>query len=350
MAVVLVGCSEELAPLTKPKVRPVKLHRVENVNQSAIHHFPGKVIAADPSELAFRIPGQLIELPIREGQAVEQGQLLARLDEDDARNQLDDRQSAYDLAKVDFERKKTVLERELIAPSVFDESKARLQSAKAALNLAQDNLRYTEIKAPYKGSVARIEVENFQYVQAKQPILVLQSDEHIDITIQVPEAVIGHVREDAEESGYRPQVTFPSVSSRTFLVDYKEHTRQADPATQSFKVTFTMIRPKGLNILPGMTAEIMVDFSFISTRHVKLAPIAPHAAVVRIDNEEQAHVWVYDSENGKVTKRPVILGRVMDEGIEVISGLSPGDYVVTAGVSFLKDGMQVRPLTRERGL
>jgi len=167
--------------------QPVKLYTVNGDGAGQLRHYPGRVVATEGSQLAFRVSGQLVKLPVRAGEQVKKGQLLAALDPADFNNQLADRQAQYDLAESQYQRGISLRERGVISEAQFDELQARRRQARAALSQARDNVEYTRIKAPYEGTVARTEVENYQFVQAKEPILYLQGDDNIDIEFAVSE-------------------------------------------------------------------------------------------------------------------------------------------------------------------
>ncbi|AWL10684.1 hypothetical protein HMF8227_00176 [Saliniradius amylolyticus] len=328
--------------------RPVKLHYIAKQEDHRVRHFPAEVSTQDGSVLAFRLPGQIQQLPVRNGQGVSKGELLAKLDDTDYRNQLLDRQAQFELAESQLKRAEQMLTKDLIPQASFDEARARFTQAQAALRIARDNLTYTELRAPYDGIISKRYVENYQFVQAKEPILQLQNDKMIDITIQVPERLISRVRDESRE--YEPKVRFESAAEQTFYARYKEHDAIADPATGTFKVTLTMEKPETVNILPGMSADVSVDMSQVFHLPREQAIVVPVAAVFRKDGADGSYVWRYNPENQTVSEQAVTLGEISSGGVEVTGGISAGDTIVAAGVDFLSPGQQVRPLEKERGL
>ena len=100
----LAGCGREEQALPPPPSRPVKVFTVEGGSAEAIRTFPGRVDATQRAELAFRVGGQLQELLVKEGDLVQEGQVLARLDPTDYKIVLEDRQASFDNAARNFER------------------------------------------------------------------------------------------------------------------------------------------------------------------------------------------------------------------------------------------------------
>ena len=116
---------------------------------------------------------------------------------------------------------------------------------------------------------------------------------------------------------------------------------RADAATQTYRVTFSMPPPKAFTVLPGMTADVAVDFSpLLSGDQVFWLP----AQAVQADASLAPQVWVYDSASGTVSARPVETGRLADDRIQVTSGLAGGEEIVAVGAPYLSEGMRVRPL------
>lgn len=340
----IVGCSEQK---TAPEPRPVfvKLMTVGEPG-TRVRRFPGRVVATRHAELAFRVSGQLVSLPVREGQRVEQGELLAKLDARDFRNQLEQRRADATLATSQYQRGRTLSERGVIADSELDRLTARHQQAQAALSLARDNLSYTRLTAPYDGVVASTEQENHQFVQAREPVLYLQSTETIDVYFAVSERFMRGVL--PLDQSFRPTVMFPGLSERRFRAVYREHESRPGSA-QAYTIVLTLPMPEDVVLLPGMSATVRVSQATPRSAEAA-APTVPVEAVFNDDGDSGARVWRLDPDNGTVHAQAVTLGEVSSDGVAILEGLSPGDRIVVAGVHRLEEGQAVRELTRERGL
>lgn len=346
LSLALWGCGDEPQE-EAPMAQPVKLFTVDSMTKGRLRHYPGKVVATEGSELAFRVSGQLEKFAVRAGEEVKKGQLLAALDPADFRNQLADRQAQYDLANSQYQRSISLHERGVISESQFDELKARRLQAQAALSLARDNVNYTRLKAPYAGTVARTYVENFQFVQAKEPILYLQGNKDIDIEFAVSERFFTNLREGGED--YQPDVRFEGAPDKVFKASYKEHEASADDRTQTYIITLTMANPEGIVVLPGMSVDVAIDLTQIM-RKASAWPQVPVEAVFNKDGEDGAYVWRFDPQANVVNAVAVTLGQVVGDGVEITAGLDAGDRIVSAGVHHLKEGQAVRELVKERGL
>ncbi|QPG60600.2 efflux RND transporter periplasmic adaptor subunit [Shewanella eurypsychrophilus] len=347
LATILAGCSAESTEVAPQPIRPVKLLEVTDINAASIRVFPAKVAATKQAELGFRVSGQLIDFTLVEGVHVKKGAVLAQLDDRDARNTLLNREADHELATADYKRKGELLRRQLISPADYDLAKAQLKSATAALANARDQLSYTSLIAPYDGTVAKISIDNFQMIQANQSVLILQKDNDIDVVIQVPESMANQAITFNPNAKFQPQVRFSNQAEKSYQVSLKEYATQVTPGTQSYEVVYTLPRPTQINVLPGMSAELMLD---LSLGNELSKTVIPASAVMKRDLDGESIVWVYQDETGKVTPKIVTLGRVTTDGIEILTGLSLGDQLVVAGVQYLSDDQQVKPLRWQRGV
>jgi len=348
LTLMISGCATESVETPPPTIRPVKLLTVMDAKMDAIRVFPAKVAATKQANLAFRVSGHLVALSLFEGQQVKQGAVLAQLDNRDATNTLLNREADYELAEADFKRKGELLRRELISVSEYDLAKAQLKSAQANLAYAQDQLSYTELKAPYDGTIAKINMDNFQMVQANQTLLVLQKDNNIDVVIQVPESLASSVTQLNTHSTFVPKVHFANNPQQAYAIHFKEHATQITQGTQSYEVVFTLPRPQSMTILPGMSAEVSIDTS--TAQQAQVIAVIPPSAVIKRDIDGKHIVWVFNEARSTVTQHVVTLGGVTTQGIEIISGINIGDHVVVAGVQYLLENQVVKPLHWQRGV
>lgn len=351
-ATLLLACGDKPAT-PEPLVRPVKTVIVESGSQGWMRRFPGTINASDKSELAFRVSGEIIELPAKAGNNTKAGELLARLDPTEYRLQRDDRKASFDLAKAQHERAKKLVGG-AISQADYDKVLSQYKTAEAALRLAEQNLEYTELRAPMDAIISRVLVDNRQNVQAKQAILNIQAIDTADVVFQLPESIIARINRTRENrDSYSPQVVFDSHPEQLFPTRIREFDTEADPATQSYKVTLTMDRPKTFPVLDGMTVTVLMDIGQlidVKTDHGMLPVEAVFSPQDQPLDSSQRFVWKLNPATMSVHRQPVRVGRITAMGIEVTEGVDSGDEIVTAGVHFLSEGQVVRRLEKERGL
>ena len=352
LAWLLSACSDPQTQQTEAAIRPVKIHQVHSPQEALLRKFPAQVHAAERAELAFRVSGELLQLPAQPGQDVKAGQLLARLDPANYQLAVDDRKARYQLAKAQFQRMKDLFDKGQVSKAQFDQVQAELDINKAALDAARKDLSYTYLKAPFSGEVAEVYVENHQPVAAGNPIIIVQARDQLDIRMQVPENLMARIAETDENRQYQPLVEFEALPEMQFHASYKEHRAVADSATGSYTVTMTLARPANLNLLPGMSATVSVDMNQIlslQNRSVFIPVKSVYQSAQQTEGSNQARVWVVNPDM-TLSPRDITIGQVNHNGLEVLSGLQSGEQILAAGVHQAKAGMRVRPWVQERGL
>ena len=348
----LSACSEQEVVEEKQSIRPVKIHQVHSPNEALLRKFPAQVHAAERAELAFRVSGELLQLPAVPGANVKRGAVLARLDPVNYQIAVDDRKARHHLAEAQFQRVKDLFEKGQVSQAQFDQAQAELDISKAALDAARKDLSYTRLKAPFSGEVAEVFVENHQPVAAGKAIIIVQARDQLDIRLQVPENFMAQLAETDETRAYQPMVEFEALPDMQFLASYKEHNASADNATGSFTVTLTLARPANLNLLPGMSATVSVDMNqLISQRNrsVFIPVKSVFQSEQQTEGSNRAQVWIVNPDM-TLSARDIEVGQVNHNGIEVLSGLQAGEQILAAGVHQAQAGMRVRPWVQERGL
>ncbi|MCW8346345.1 efflux RND transporter periplasmic adaptor subunit [Vibrio sp. ZSDZ65] len=349
LSVILAGCSSEESSSTVKTPRPVRLTEVVLLDSQEIRRFPAQVLASKEVELSFRVAGEVVEFNIKPSQIVSKGQVIARVDDRDFKTDVELKVADFDLANREFERAKSMREKQLLAQSDFDSAQARLNVASGALTLAKDRLKDTIIRAPFSGRVASTQIENHQVVQAQQPIALLQDDRNIDITIQLPEHILSRINRIGMDKTYSPVVTFNS-SEHAYSASYKQHKTLATQGTQSYEVTFTMPAPNAeYTVYPGMGATLHLNLGkIVAQPNSTVRYVVPATAILNNDMTGQTQVWVYDS--GQVSAVDVTTEKITSRGVVISAKLKPDSRIVSAGLNKLYDGMSVVSITRERGL
>lgn len=344
----LVACGGEQQAAPEPASRPVKVFVVEGGEVDAVRSFPGKVDASQRAELAFRVSGKLQEVLVKEGDLVDEGQVLARLDPTDYKLVLEDRQARFDNTSSNFKRAQELVADGNISRLDFDRMEAEYRTATAALSQAEKDLEYAVLVAPFRGRIAQRDVENFEEVLAKRTVFWLQNIDQLDVVINLPESVVRSIRGGVSRDGVdgkghtnpavRATAQFEGRDDQTFTLRPKEVATKADPQTQTFRATFTMPAPTTFTVLPGMTATVLLDLSeLVAQDSVRWVP----ARAVQADAGLDPRVWVLDPATMTVSSSAVSIGRMSGSMIEIVDGLDGGEEIVAVGAPYLAEGMRV---------
>lgn len=320
--------------------RPVKSVVLGDTQSSVIRHFPGKVLPSRSAELSFEVAGKLVSLPIKKGESVKKGQLLAQLDQKPFEDTQQQMQARYNLNKSQYLRGKQLVKDNFISRSEYDKLLSNYKVSEANLNTAKRNLKDSTLIAPFSGIVADSYVENHEQIKTKETLMSLHDITELDIEIHVPEKFMQKLKdkEQKKDSG-DIKVRFDAFPKQEFNVKFKEFSSQSDPDTQTYAVVFSMTQPKSINVLPGMSVTITAN---ISNKDINQADyyILPIGAVFSEGNQ-QSYVWLINPTKMVVYKQAVKTGMMQGGNIEVTHGLKPGMRVVIAGVHQLRDNQAI---------
>lgn len=335
---VISGCGEseaidELAEVS----RPVPMMIVDTSDQTSSLRFPGRVRSAQRADLAFNVPGQVVELPVEEGQLIEKGELVARLDDANYRIQMRSSLAQYNKARTDYSRVEQLWQRsQAVAKAEVDKQRTAMNVAQADYALTKKDFDDTRLVAPFTGVVTKRYVENYSNVQDKEAIVSLQDLKNLEIVINVPERVVRNTPKQLSA-----HAIFADQPERLLPVTLKSFSSESDKQTQSYEVVLALESGYDLTILPGMSVDV-VPLQVLEGLNVELVKVPLKAIYASADSI--TGVWLVNPETSRVTLQKVELGEVLGTDVVVLNGLLGGEQIVIAGVSQLRDGMLVRPL------
>ncbi len=342
----------ELSSSANP--RPVAIEVLGGTENSFGRRYPGVVKADQEAFLAFRVGGPITSLGVQLGDLVSKGQTLAQIDQRDFQDQikvleaeLSGAMASMENAEQDHHRYRSLLDEKVVAQADYDQikknvtmAKAAVQNIKAQLTIARHRLEDTVLKAPFDGIVSVRKVENHEMVSPGQVVMGLLDIATLRVSANVPE---GALAKGGLSEGAEVEISFPSMDDFTVKGVLKEWSTSPDSATKTYSVTFSFPAPKDVNVLPGMTAEVL----WVEVANSKPSELTVPLGAVVSGSDGGSSVWVYDPEEGVVQSREVSLGKLQgDDRLPVVDGLNPGERVVVAGADFLTEGMAVTPLKR----
>ena len=324
-------------------MRPAKVILVEAAGVVTAHEFVARVEAAQSIDVSFEVDGVLAQLPVLEGQTIERGQLVAALDPTDFHLAVREAELEVELARQDWERKRSLLAQRGIAASLVDDARSMHELQQVRLAQRRESLAKSRITAPFDAYVAHRYVDNFVQVGAKDKVVRLNDLHELQVVAGVPEQLLVTV---STEQVVSIDAIFPFAPARRFPLALRENRGEADAVAQTYEVSFTMQRPTEFNVLPGMTAAV----------RVALRPESGASASVRIPAsalvsgpDKGFFVWLYDSQTQGVRKQAVQVGSPTAYGVPVTSGLQGGEQVVSTGANQLQEGMRIRPMDGSSG-
>ena len=400
----LAGCESSEEPAADSRdARPVKVLVVRASPVEVRRDYPAVVLPAQEVELSFRVSGQIVELPVRGGTQVGEGDLVAQLDTRDfeaelarlesqlaqARAQLkvltsgaraEDvavleaevaaAQAEVDGAAADVERTRALVERQVIARAKLDDELTKLRVAEAALEARRQALikgragaREEEVAAQQavidgleqSAATARANLADtglrapFAGIIAKRLVenfANVQAKEPVAVlqkldTLNLSFDVPGpDVVELADRATLSAVAVLDSLPGQEFAAELVEFATQADPATLTYRGRVAIRVPDGPLILPGMVGRIVATDTLDGPAEVTVPLTA-----LGSEADGTPFVWVVAETDNRVSRRIIRTGEVSGVAVAVLEGLNEGDVVVTAGVSALRESMRVRPVS-----
>ena len=355
---VLAACGEEPAA-DEPLIRPVRTARVLSTGSEQVRTFTASTAADAEIALSFKVPGTLKRLRVRVGDEVKEGQLIAELEPSDYALKQGEAKATRTLrlaeqrnAKAQYDRVRALYENNNASRTELDSARARAESARSLLEasskkleLATKQLSYTRLEAPVDGHVAEVPGDENENVAAGQTAVVLASSALPKVKIAIPALLISQV-----SRGDRVRVSLASVAGSPLPATVTEVGVTAGAGRTTFPVT-AQLHENHPGIRPGMAAD--VEFRFAGDGQARL--LVPLVSVG--EDRKGRFVFIFEPEAnglGSARRRAVEVGAVSSEGLEILSGLSEGELVITAGVRRIQDGLQVRlleaPGSREKDL
>lgn len=319
-------------------IRPVKTAIVESRSEIK-KDFSGIVEAVDYVKLAFRVSGQIINLPVIEGEKVKKGQLIAAIDPRDIALQYAADKSAYETAAAQVERNKRLLARQAISLQEYEISLSNYQKAKSAFELSSNNMRDTKLTAPFDGSIETRLVENYQRVNSGEGIVQLVNTKKLRIKFTIPDAYLYLLRSNDQKF----QVEFDTYRGQAFNAKLEEYLDISTDGT-GIPVTITIDDPafnRALyDVKPGFTCSIRFSAN-VGPFLEESMTVVPLNGIFGKSNGKKMYVWVLNGN--QVNRREVsVMSPTGEAQAFITKGLKAGEKVIIAGVNQLVEGETVK--------
>jgi len=356
MLIALTACTEE-EEASVPPIRGIKTHLVADSKDATVHRFPAVLEPTSLNTLSFEVSGKLGAVELEVGQRVAVGQVLLALDTTSFQIELDNAEAgiavakaAWDNAADNLERQEKLFERGSITKVVRDNarteflaSEARLEQATKLRDAARDTLAKTTLVSPIDGVINSVDAISFGTVAPGAPMLSLYSPDQFEVSFSVNFDTVSQL-----VVGTPAEVRLADLPSVSLAAVVSELGSRAD-AVSSFPVVLRLLETD-----PVLKAGMAVEASFELPLPAERGFTVPLSAILKkgqigVPSDQaggpgRARVYVFDRLSQTVKEREIAVGGVRENAVIVVEGLSIGDQVASAGVSFLRDGMKVKLL------
>lgn len=337
---VLTGCGKE-EKAAAPQIRPVRTATVEPRETGETLSLTGEIQPRYQADLGFRVGGKILERPVDVGSEVRKGELLARLDPQQYRQDFEVAKAEVTKADAEVSRSRAqeFRQRELLknghttqvnydqALKTFKTAQAQADAARAKQVQASENLGYTDLKADADGVISAIGAEPGQVVSAGQMVVRLAQPGEREAVFNIAEASFKNPPKD-------PTVAVKLVSNPEIKTEGKVRyiSPQADSTTRTYTVRVS---------LPNAPPQMRLGANVVGSVTVAQGPAVTLPGTALFDKDGKPAVWVVAADH-TVQLKPITVARYQDNSVVVGSGLTQGEIVVTAGVHKLVPGERVR--------
>ncbi len=339
------GEKETKAPTV---IRPVKYQTVQYGDANQVRTFSGSAQTEKIINLSFRSAGIVTKLNLRLGQKVKKGQLLAKLDNVQARlayeqalTQVNSSESQMNTMKLNLNRVSSLYEKGSVSLSDFENAKNGFknaqqgyQSAKRGLDIQAEQIKFGYIYAPTSGTIASVTAEVDENVNQGQVIATLNAGKTMEIILGLPESFINDIYENMPVN-----IRFNALGDKEFKGRVKEISPSVNDNTATYPVKINILNPTD-KIKSGMAADVT-----FAPKQLALAPktiIVPTNVVGEDANGNFVFLLKEDGKGFTVHKQKVVIGKLTTAGFEIKQGLKVGDKIATAGLQTLLNGQKVR--------
>lgn len=326
--------------------------------------YAGEFRSEGMTELSAEVPGRVVQLHAHIGDAVAEGDVLAKIDDTSIRQSVRELEANVEVARANLEeakvnlenreselrRRRPLVERDMVTPREIEELESSVRSAEqrvsvaeatieqneARLTSAREDLRNTEIRAPFDGKIGLRHVERGSHVGVGQPIFSLVDDGDLYVTVQVPERNAARIDDDTPVSLRVGAVGSVPITGRIHRI-----APVLNAATRSLRVDVTVDDAGELYIRPGMYARLSMELG----RRDDTLTVSNQAILYRTDGTP--YIWTV--ADGRATRVEPTLGLAGRARTEIVDGLDEGDRVVLRGHEKLEEGTRIRDLRATQG-
>lgn len=295
----------------------------------------GSVIAVEEVTITSEVAGIIKNIHFKSGTEARKSTVLVELDKSIDEAELKGMKASARLAQANYDRDKQLLARKAVSSINFETSLAELRNAQAQVESQEARIEKKSIRAPFAGTLGIRQVDQGEYLKAGTPIVTLQALDQVYVNFSLPEQFVSQV-----ETGQKVEIEVAAWPEVIFSGQVHAIDARISQSTRNLQVQAIFDNPER-KLRPGMFAEIS-----LITGEAKNIVTVPESAIdaklygtsVFIINETKDDK---DQPQLTVERRYVETGLTENRQVEVISGLKPGDKVVTAGQLKLQNGSRI---------
>ena len=287
---------------------------------------PGTILANESTEIQPEVSGRIVELNIKEGAFVQQGTLLAKLYDGDLQAQLKKLEVQLKIADQTEKRQAELLKIQGISQQEYDLSLLQVSNLNADIDIIKENIRKTEIRAPFSGKLGLKNISPGAFVTPSTIVTTISQVSQLKIQFNVPEKYGSELR-NGQQINFNIDGSLKTFSASIIATEVK-----MDENTRSLAIRALVNNPDPI-LIPGAFAKVAIELG----KNEKAIMIP--TIVVQPQGRTKL-VYIY--RNGKSMPSEITTGVRDSSNIQVLTGINAGDTVITTGLLFLRPGGEVK--------
>lgn len=292
---------------------------------SADIEVPGTILANETTEIHPEVSGRMVELHIKEGTNVAQHTLLAKLYDGDLQAQMRKLEVQLKIAEQTEKRQAELLKIQGISQQEYDLSLLQVLSLKADMDIIKEDIRKTEIRAPFAGKLGLKNVSPGAYITPATILTTISQVNTLKVQFNVPERYGSRLKPGLP-------VTFTiDGSGKTYVATILASEISIDEDTRSLAIR-ALVKQPDASLIPGVFAKVKIVLGRDDE-----AMMVPNNSIIPSGRKKQLYVY----QSGKAMAREVTTGVRDSTNIQILTGINPGDTVITSAVLFLRPGLAV---------
>jgi len=306
-------------------VTPVMAHIVKLEKLSNRVFATGTILANEEVELRSEVSGKITQILFKEGSFVKKGDLLVKINDADLQAQLRRAESKLKLSEEKEFRQEQLHKSNLISQEEYDNTVGELNVNRADYELIKAQVDKTEIRAPFSGVVGLRSVSEGSYVTTSTVIARLQNLNTLKVDFSIPEKY-SSVAKVGDELQFNVSGSNTTFKAKIYAIEPK-----IDPGTRTLQIR-AICNANSKELIAGAFANVELNLNEINN-----AILIPSMSIV----PELKGQRVYINKNGVAVSQPVEIGIRESKRVQITSGLSEGDTVITSGILLIKPGSKV---------
>lgn len=307
---------------------PVRIALVEKLAVDNSLSLTGNFQARKEISIIAEGQGRLSNLSIQEGQRISNGQIVAKIDDTGIQSQLATANASLEKAKKDVERFERLVKAGAVSQLQYEEVKLGMENAKTNVTAIEQQLKYTSVRSPMTGIVKELKVEEGSFATPGAPIATVVDVSRLKMVVKVLETEIVKIKK-----GQKVAIKTEVYPDHVFNGQVSLISIQADES-RKYEVEIELINDQNFPLKAGMYGVVNID----PGKETEYALFVPRKSIEGSVKNPQ----IYVVKNGVVDLKPVKVGEIVEDKVEIIEGLAEGEQVVTTGQINLENGKKVK--------